>query len=208
MQRPVLYSYRRCPYAMRARMALRYAGIDAEIREIELRNKPLHMIQLSPKATVPVLLLESGEVLEESLDIMRWALQQRDADGWRLPGDQEKRDAMEALILVNDREFKQALDRYKYPERYPEFPVEHYRQQGEAFLHMLEDHLLVSVCLFGDALCMADIAIFPFIRQFAGVDSAWFNDAPYPRLRGWLEARVQSTLFTDVMQKKPVWIAH
>jgi len=208
MQRPVLYSYRRCPYAMRARMALRYAGIDAEIREIELRNKPLHMIQLSPKATVPVLLLESGEVLEESLDIMRWALQQRDADGWRLPGDQEKRDAMEALILVNDREFKQALDRYKYPERYPDFPIEHYRQQGEVFLHMLEDHLLVSACLFGDALSMADIAIFPFIRQFAGVDSAWFNDAPYPRLRGWLEARVQSTLFTDVMQKNPVWIAH
>ena len=208
MHRPVLYSYRRCPYAMRARMALRYAGIDAEIREIELRNKPLHMIQLSPKATVPVLLLESGEVLEESLDIMRWALQQRDADGWRLPGDQEKRDAMEALILVNDREFKQALDRYKYPERYPEFPVENYRQQGEVFLHMLEDHLLVSACLFGDALSMADIAIFPFIRQFAGVDSAWFNDAPYPRLRGWLEARVQSTLFTDVMQKNPVWIAH
>ena len=208
MQRPVLYSYRRCPYAMRARMALRYAGIDAEIREIELRNKPLHMIQLSPKATVPVLLLESGEVLEESLDIMRWALQQRDADGWRLPGDREKRDAMEALILVNDREFKQALDRYKYPERYPDFPIEHYRQQGEVFLHMLEDHLLVSACLFGDALSMADIAIFPFIRQFAGVDSAWFNDAPYPRLRGWLEARVQSTLFTDVMQKNPVWIAH
>ena len=208
MQRPVLYSYRRCPYAMRARMALRYAGIDAEIREIELRNKPLHMLQLSPKATVPVLLLESGEMLEESLDIMRWALQQRDADGWRLPGDQEKRDSMEALILVNDREFKQALDRYKYPERYPEFPVEHYRQQGEVFLHMLEDHLLVSACLFGDTLSMADIAIFPFIRQFAGVDSAWFNDSPYPRLRGWLEARVQSTLFTDVMQKKPVWIAH
>ena len=208
MQKPVLYSYRRCPYAMRARMALRYAGIDAEIREIELRNKPLHMIQLSPKATVPVLLLESGEVLEESLDIMRWALQQRDADGWRLPGDPEIRDAMEALILVNDREFKQALDRYKYPERYPDFPIEHYRQQGEVFLHMLEDHLLVSACLFGDALSMADIAIFPFIRQFAGVDSAWFNDAPYPRLRGWLEARVQSTLFTDVMQKNPVWIAH
>jgi len=207
MQRPVLYSYRRCPYAMRARMALRYAGIDAEIREIELRNKPQHMVQLSPKATVPVLLLQSGEVLEESLDIMRWALQQRDADGWRLPDNPEKRDAMEALILANDCEFKQALDRYKYPERYPEFPVEHYRQQGEMFLQMLEGRLQVSACLFGDALSMADIAIFPFIRQFAGVDSAWFNGAPYPRLRRWLEARVQSTLFTDVMQKNPVWIA-
>lgn len=207
MQNPVLYSYRRCPYAMRARMALRYAGIDAEIREIELRNKPQHMVQLSPKATVPVLLLESGEVLEESLDIMRWALQQRDADGWRLPDNPEKRDAMEALILANDCEFKQALDRYKYPERYPEFPVDHYRQQGEMFLQMLEDRLQVSDCLFGDALSLADIAIFPFIRQFAGVDSAWFNGAPYPRLRSWLEARVQSTLFTYVMQKNPVWIA-
>ncbi|MCE9633342.1 MAG: glutathione S-transferase [Methylophilales bacterium] len=193
MSKPALYSYRRCPYAMRARIALRYAGIEVEIREISLREKPPEMLAASPKGTVPVLIL-GDKVLDESLDIMRWALTQNDPDDWLSQDDAE-------LIAENDGSFKGALDRYKYAVRFPGHPPESYRAEGQVFLAKLEQRLERHAYLSSDTPCMADIAIFPFIRQFAGVDSAWFETAPYPCLRAWLNGLVGGKLFLSVMEK-------
>ena len=199
MALPILYSYRRCPYAMRARMALKLAGIDVEIREISLRDKPAHMLQVSPKATVPVLVLQDGTVIEQSLDIMHWALQQH-ALGANSPV------VADTLILENDTAFKQALDAYKYPERYPSKTQIQHRVDGEVFLQKLENLLLENVYLFSTTPSLADIAIFPFVRQFAAVDSAWFEAAPYPKLQIWLNRLIESELFISVMEKQPTYI--
>ena len=199
----ILYSYRRCPYAMRARMALKYAGIALEIREIELKNKPAHMLKVSPKATVPVLVLSDGTVLEQSLEIMFWALQQQDKDDW-LIADSE---LTQQLIAENDIIFKQALDKYKYAIRFPEQSAEVYRTQGEVFLQRLEILLIQSQYLLSSQISLADIAIFPFIRQFSGVDTMWFEAAPYPKLKIWLKTLIESELFTNIMQKQPAYIA-
>ena len=195
----ILYSYRRCPYAMRARMALKYAGIVLETREIELKNKPAHMLKVSPKATVPVLVLSDGTVLEQSLEIMLWALQQQDKDDW-LIADSE---LTQQLIAENDSIFKQALDKYKYAIRFPEESAEVYRTQGEVFLQRLEILLSQSQYLLSSQISLADIAIFPFIRQFLGVDTMWFEAAPYPKLKIWLKTFIESELFTSIMQKQP-----
>lgn len=198
---PILYSYRRCPYAMRARMALKYAGIAVEIREIALRDKPAHLLQISPKGTVPVLLTTQGVVLEQSLDIMHWALQQSDPGGW-LSADEAQ---TQQLITENDTSFKQALDRYKYAIRFPEQPMEAYRSQGEVFLAKLEHKLTQAEFLIGARLTLADIAIFPFIRQFSAVDSAWFESADYPKLKAWLNLMLSSALFNSIMDKHQVY---
>lgn len=198
---PILYSYRRCPYAMRARMALWAANIPLEVREVSLRAKPAHLLQISPKGTVPVLHLPDGTVLEQSLDIMQWALAQRDPQGW-LHADPE---VVNHLISINDGDFKQALNRYKYPERYPEQPQLAYRQQGEQFLLPLETALQQHRFLLGDSASIADVAIFPFIRQFAAVDAEWFAGSAYPRLRAWLEGWFESPLFAEIMQKFPTY---
>lgn len=200
MHLPLLYSYRRCPYAMRARMAIWAANIQVELREVSLRDKPLHLLEISPKGTVPVLQLSDGQVLEQSLDIMHWALQQQDPQGW-LAVDVST--AM-ALIARNDSEFKRALDRYKYPERYPEHPPLFYRQQAEGFLNTLETTLTQHAYLIGPSASIADVAIFPFIRQFAAVDAAWFAVSPYPAVRAWLTAWVESALFVEIMRKVAV----
>ena len=200
MQAPILYSYRRCPYAMRARMALRYANIDVEIHEISLREKPAHMLAVSPKGTVPVLVLASGEVLEQSLDIMNWALQQSDVDEWIIQ-DQEVQKLTADLIASNDGAFKQALDQYKYAIRFPENPPAVYRAQGEVFLVRLEALLQQHRYLCRNTISKADIAIFPFVRQFSMVDEAWFKSANYPALKAWLQGLLNSQLFIDVMQK-------
>jgi len=202
MALPILYSYRRCPYAMRARMALWAAQIRVEVREVSLRDKPAHLLQISPKGTVPVLQLTEGTVLEQSLDIMLWALAQRDPQGW-LNAD---RDTIVRLIAINDGDFKKALDRYKYPERYPEQPQVFYRQQGEQFLQLLEAALQQHRFVLGDSASMADVAIFPFIRQFAAVDAGWFADSAYPQLRAWLNGWLESALFAQIMQKFPTYI--
>jgi glutathione S-transferase len=202
MALPILYSYRRCPYAMRARMALWAAQVQVELREVSLREKPQHLLQISPKATVPVLQLPDGTVLEQSLDIMQWALQQNDAQGW-LSVDIAQADA---LISANDGEFKKALDRYKYPDRYPERSPLFYREQGEQFLQRLETALAAHRYLLGDAASIADVAIFPFIRQFAAVDSEWFSQSAYGNLRVWLAGWVESALFDEVMQKFATYV--
>lgn len=201
MALPILYSYRRCPYAMRARMAIWAATIQVEVREISLREKPSHLLQISPKGTVPVLQLSDSTVLEQSLDIMQWALAQNDPKGW-LNADPE---AVNALITINDGDFKKALDHYKYPDRYPEHTQAFYREQGEQFLQRLETALAQHDYLLGDKPSIADVAIFPFIRQFAAVDAEWFASSPYPKLRVWLERWLESTLFAEVMQKFPTY---
>jgi glutathione S-transferase len=183
-------------------MALRYAGIDFEIREISLKEKPQSMLAASPKGTVPVLLLKDGTVLEQSLDIMHWALQQKDHEGWL----QVNAELTANLVAENDGSFKQALDQYKYAIRFPEQPAETYRSQGEVFLCKLELMLGLSQYLLSDHRGLADIAIFPFIRQFAAVDSAWFETAPYPKLRVWLEGLITSELFQSIMEKQPTYL--
>ena len=190
----VLYSFRRCPYAMRARMALRYSGVPLSIVEVSLKAKPAEMLALSPKGTVPVLVCADGRVIEQSLEIMLWALAQYDPDNWLGPDSA-------ALIQENDQVFKVNLDRYKYAIRYPEQPMEHYRAQGAAFLQRLEVLLEQTPYLAGDTLSLADIALAPFVRQFAHVDRDWFEQAPYPRLNAWLERFLASELFTAVMAK-------
>ncbi len=193
----LLYSYRRCPYAMRARMALSYAGIAYQLQEISLKDKPPGLLAVSPKGTVPVLLLPDGRILEQSLDIMHWALQQHDPDLW-LAVDSEQ---SQALISENDGAFKLALDRYKYASRFPEQAPESYRAQAQGFLQKLEQLLSHQPFLSGAHLSLTDVAIFPFIRQFAAVDATWFALAPYPKLKTWLQARLASSLFLGVMAK-------
>lgn len=190
---------------MRARLAIAYSGVMVELREIELKNKPEQMLIASPKATVPVLVLEDGRVIDESLDIMRWALQQNDPDNWL---DCLAIDEIKQLIACNDGDFKLSLDHYKYADRYPEFPESHYRQQGEVFLSSLEQRLNQTDYLAGVSFGIADAAILPFIRQFAAVDSDWFNQAAYPKTRSWLQQFVSSSLFTTIMSKYPAWEAN
>ena len=196
MSEALLYSFRRCPYAMRARLALRYSGVPVRIVEVSLKAKPAEMLALSPKGTVPVL-VEDGQVLDESLAIMQWALAQHDPDGWLLQGDP----AVLPLIDENDLGFKYHLNRYKYAERYPEQPMEHYRAEGEAFLQKLEALLADRAYLLADHPSLADMAVAPFVRQFAHVDREWFAGTPYRELQRWLEAFLQSPLFIGVMAK-------
>lgn len=187
---------------MRARMALKIAGVDVEIREISLREKPKHMLDISPKGTVPVLVPNDGEIIEESLDIMQWTLAQNDPDAW-LDADM---DAAAKLIEENDTSFKRALDAYKYAERFPEKSQEEHRADGELFLAKLEARLNQHTYLFKDSPSMADIAIFPFIRQFRGVDIAWFESSRYAKLNIWINHLIESELFKSVMQKHPTYL--
>jgi|TARA_R100000455_G_scaffold14891_1_gene7162 glutathione S-transferase len=201
---PILYSFRRCPYAMRARMAILGSGRPVELRNILLKDKPPEMLTASPKGTVPVLVLDNGDVLEESIDIMLWALSGHDPDGW-LPHDRTASDTAFDLIAENDGHFKTNLDRYKYHVRFPDHPREAYRAEGEAFLSRLEQRLASNRYLLGERQTLADIAIFPFIRQFANVDPDWFANAPYPRVRAWLTDFTNGTAFRDIMKKRPLW---
>ncbi len=206
MNLPILYSFRRCPYAMRARAALIQSGIPFELREVVLRAKPAEMLAASPKGSVPVLVLPDGRVIDESWDIMLWALRHNDAQNW-LGENETKLQAALPLVLENDTTFKRALDCYKYPERHPDQPQHFYRAQGEVFLQKLETRLSVTPYLLGDTMNIADAALQPFVRQFAAVDTAWFATAPYPKLRDWLDRFTRSELFAQVMQKFPVWLA-
>ncbi|BBN54751.1 glutathione S-transferase [Pseudomonas chlororaphis subsp. aurantiaca] len=198
-----LYSFRRCPYAMRARLALRYSGVPLEIVEVSLKAKPAEMLALSPKGTVPVLSVD-GRVIDESLDIMRWALAQHDPQDWLLKDDGPAQQRIEALIAENDQVFKLHLNRYKYAERYPEQPMEHYRSQGEVFLRQLDELLSQRDYLLAEHPSLADMALAPFVRQFAHVDREWFAQTPYRNLQRWLQRFLESELFTQVMAKPPL----
>ena len=198
---PILYSFRRCPYAMRARMALWTAGIKVILREVKLADKPPALFEASEKGTVPVLVSFDSPVLEESTDIMRWALAQNDPEGW-LAGDDAE------LIERNDGPFKHHLDRYKYPSRYAdEADGTDHRAEGLAILSDLDARLSGQAQLCGEARSLADIALFPFIRQFANTDRAWFDAQPLPHLQRWLESHLASDLFKSVMPKFAPWKA-
>ena len=199
---PVLYSFRRCPYAMRARMALLVSKIPVRLREVVLRDKPEEMIAASPKATVPVLVLPDGQVIDESLAIMHWALERNDPENW-LQGSA----AETALIAEADGPFKHALDRYKYPTRYENVdPLDH-RAAGQAFLEKLDGLIQPSGQLMGAKPTLADHAIFPFVRQFANNDRDWFDQLPLPALQKWLGDHLASPLFATTMVKYPQWVS-
>lgn len=185
-------------------MAIRASGLTVELREVVLKEMPAALLACSPKGTVPVLVLPDDTVIDESRDIMEWALSQSDPEGW-LPVAGAAQDGISALLDENDDVFKADLDRYKYAVRYPEHPADHYRAQGERFLRKLEQRLVRCTNLTGEQAGLADIGILPFVRQFAFVDKAWFDAAPYPRLQRWLARLLDSDHFTGVMQKYPQW---
>lgn len=198
-ERPILYSFRRCPYAMRARMALIVSGTICELREVKLSAKPPEMLALSPKGTVPVLMLPEARVIDESLDIMRWALEANDPEAW-LAGD------VPELIANNDGPFKYHLDRYKYPGRHGSDPHEH-RAAGLAILKGYEARLSSAAQLCGDRRTLADIAIMPFVRQFAETDRGWFDGQRVPRVQAWLAWHLASPLFHCAMERVEPWVA-
>jgi glutathione S-transferase len=201
MPRPLLYTYRRCPYAMRARMALLQAAVAFDAHEIVLRDKPAAMLAASPKGTVPVLVLPDGRVLEESLDIMRWAFEGRDGDGW---WSRAQAPANLDLVARNDGPFKQQLDRYKYPQRHAGAAPSQARDEAvRCLLHPLEQRLASERWLGGDAPCAADLAIFPFVRQFRAVDPAWFDAQGLHATQAWLHGWLGCEQFELCMRKLP-----
>ena len=197
MHKPKLFTYRRCPYAIRSRLALYQAGIDYESIEISLKDKPGDFLALSPKGTVPVLVQSDGKIIEESLEIMLWALNINDREHWVLKDN----DLCQKLIFENDFNFKKNLDKYKYADRFPEHSKEYYRSQCEIFLNALEEKLNFKLYLMGDRISLADIAIFPFIRQFCLVDENWFLNSKYDALKKWLQGLIYRRMFKEVMKK-------
>lgn len=201
---PVLYSFRRCPYAMRARMALLTSGTPVRLREVVLRDKPDEMIEASTKATVPVLVLDDGQVIDESLAIMRWALARHDPHCW-VPGDADTSARCADLIAEADGPFKDNLDRYKYPTRYENVDPIAERDAGLVFLKRLDEMIVQDGQLLGRQPSLADYAIFPFVRQFANTDREWFDAQALPALHPWLEGHLKSALFEAAMVKHPQW---
>lgn len=199
MTRPILWSFRRCPYAMRARLAIQSAEVEVELREVFLRDKPQAFLAVSPNATVPHLECDDGS-FEHSFDIMQWALGKNDPEGWlAMPGHGYD------LVEQADGPFKAALDRYKYASRFDDVDVDEERHKAGLFLHQLEKMLETNACLFGPTLRLADMAVLPFVRQFAHVDLDWFNAQPWPNLAAWLEAFKASNRFRAIMPKYAQW---
>ena len=196
---PILYSFRRCPYAIRARMVLSYMEVSVELREVLLNERPQSLYKISSKGTVPVLLLKDGKVLDESLDIMRWAIKQGEQNLY-----EDKLNEQNQLIKYNDIKLKYWLDKYKYHVRYLEHSREYYQRKCSKTLAEYDMRLRGNAYLMGDRIRLADIAIFPFIRQCANVDQNWFNNK-YPNLNRWLEIWKQSRVFKSVMMKYNQW---
>ena len=200
MKLPILYSFRRCPYAMRARMSLFYSNIKYEHREILLKARPQALYNVSSKGTVPVLILDENNIIDESIDIMKWALKNSDKDSW-YENNIEKQDE---LILSNDNSFKKKLDRYKYHIRFPELTFEKHRKNITEDLMVYNKILGENTYLLSDKISLTDIAIFPFIRQCAYVDINWFK-LQFAFLYNWLESFMESNLFQSIMNKYPTW---
>jgi glutathione S-transferase len=196
----VLYSFRRCPYAMRARMALKTQNIRVELREVLLRDKPSSLLTLSPKGTVPVLQTDEGEVIDESLDIMSWALPEQSP--WFALGSREEQMTMAATF---DRDFKPHLDAYKYHRPEGEFSQAHHRGLAAACVDDFEQRLGEGKFLLGASPQFIDLAVIPFVRQFASVDRQWFDSQPRQRVRQWLDQWLADPLFLGVMAKYPQW---
>ncbi|NRB01584.1 MAG: glutathione S-transferase [Rhodobacteraceae bacterium] len=198
-QAPIFWTFRRCPYAMRARLALVSAGVEVELREILLRDKPEAFLATSASATVPA--LKAGEtVLDESLDIMIWALKQSDPDALL-----DMPEAGWALITANDGPFKAALDHTKYASRYPDKDASEERETAAGYLRALEAQFSGNPWLFGVRPTLADYALLPFVRQFANIDRAWFNAQDWPQVRRWLDRFLEGQVFAKIMDKYPPW---
>ena len=204
----ILYSFRRCPYAMRARMGLKIAGIEYEHREVLLRDKPAEMLTASPKATVPIMVLEGGEVIDESFDIMLWALEQSDPEQWLAPDMAPMLD----LIKTIEGPFAQEQFRYKYASFFDDslkrgdVNVEH-RDKACVFLKDYEEILAKSNFLMGEKPSLADYAIFPFIRQFAAVERNWWDKPQFPHLHKWWAHFMEAEIFTSIMEKYPLFVS-
>lgn len=201
---PILYTFRRCPYAMRARLAIKVSEIFVEIREIKLKDKPLEFLNLSPKGTVPVLVTSSGKILEESLDIINWALNINDPQKWLAKG-QLSQNQINQLLENLENEFKPSLDKYKYPNRFESLDKYFHRDQNLSFLRYLDDLLKKNKALNCSHLSLVDYAIFPFIRQFRNVDSEWFDSLNFNFLKKWLFELIDSNDFLSIMIKYEKW---
>lgn len=201
---PILYSFRRCPYAMRARLAIAISGLACELREVVLRDKPQALRLASPKATVPVLVLAEGTVIEQSLDIMLWALGRNDPEQW-LGSTPAALQDMLALVAQCDGPFKHHLDRYKYPNRHGLSDGLADRALGAEFLQLLQDRIAANGFLAGPLRQLADMAIAPFVRQFAHTDPGWFAAQNWSALQAWLQQFEDSALYAYVMDKYPQW---
>jgi glutathione S-transferase len=204
MNPPVLYSFRRCPYAMRARLALWASGTVCELREVVLARKPAALLVASAKGTVPVLVLTDGQVVDQSLDIMLWALRRNDPLQW-LPGNGNAMTQAMQLVAHCDGEFKFHLDRYKYPNRFGLPDGQTHRAQGAVFLALLNEQLIQTPNLSGFSAGLADMATAPFVRQFAHTDPAWFAQQPWPELQSWLTGFEGSTAYQAVMKPYVAW---
>jgi glutathione S-transferase len=185
-------------------MALKYAGLKVILRDVELRDLPPEVLAVSPHATVPSLVISEDEYMDESWDIVKWATQQNDPENW-LGENNEYLNEAEMLVEINDYSFKEDLDHYKYADRYPEHPMEYYRQNCEEFLEELSELLQANKFLVAEHITIADIAVFPFIRQFAMVDKEWFDKAPYPELQRWLDSMLQTEWFIEAFKKHKTW---
>ena len=224
MTTPILYSFRRCPYAIRARLALMHCGARCILREVSLKDKPSQMLKASSKGTVPVLVLPTDEneaspvlchndselnrprVIDESIDIMRWAMSENPSRDLQKASDWQNAETMsaadaDALINQNDFEFKEQLDKYKYSDRHPEHPQHYYFEQAMPFLEQLEQRLAKSPYFGGNQFRFPDAAILPFIRQFSMVDPKTFNGLSLPNMQHWLAQSLESDLFISVMRK-------
>ena len=203
MKYPILYSFKRCPYAMRARMALKLADITCEIREVSLSNKPNQMLKISPKGTVPVLILKD-KIIDESIDIINWVISKTDIFKENL--DQNKLELSDEMICIFDDKFKYHLDRYKYSNRYKDADLEFHRSECKKLLVSLENLISNNVWFFGDKLNKLDISILPFIRQFKIADIDWFDSQKdIPKVKRVLDNFLESKLFIEIMHNYKVW---
>jgi glutathione S-transferase len=205
MTKPILYSFRRCPYAMRGRLGILCSGISVELREIVLRDKAPLFLDTSPKGTVPVLVLPEGQVIEESLDVMIWALETADPKNM-LPDDLSIRAEMMDLVSLLDGPFKKDLDTYKYPNKFEDRDPAEARERAAEFIWGLEARLKTNGNLFGPKKRFVDYAVLPFIRQFAHVDREWFYAQPWSLVNAWLAEFIESPEFKTIMPKFPKWV--
>ncbi|KGJ91779.1 glutathione S-transferase [Colwellia psychrerythraea] len=205
---PILYSLRNCPYAMRARLAIFKAKQTVLLRDLVLSNKPVEMMAVSPKGTVPVVVLKNGIVIEESLEVMLWALHETDPADLLHRQQDGALSAMLLLITEFDNDFKRCLEAYKCAKRYQEDNVAQCRDACELYIKKLEQALTKHSYLISDKESLADIALIPFIRQFARIERQWYLQSPYPKVRQWLNSYLQSSVFTKVMAKHPLWVDH
>jgi len=203
---PILYSLRNCPYAMRGRLAIFKAKQTVLLRDLVLSNKPIEMMAVSPKGTVPVIVLANNSVIEESLEVMLWALQITDPDNLLHCNDKEALPAMLLLINEFDTDFKSCLEAYKCAKRYQEDNITECRIACEAYIKRLEQRLTEQTFLMSDKESLLDIALMPFIRQFGRIERQWYLQSPYPHVRQWLNRYLQSSVFTKVMAKHPLWV--